>query len=240
MKAMILAAGVGSRLRPLTEEIPKALVKVGNKTMLENNIDWLASYGFDEIIVNVHHLAEKIKAFVKEKADLKASVTFSEEKNELLNTGGGLKQAGWFFDERDPFIVTNVDILCNLNLEKLLAFHKKTFSLATLVVRERESSRYLLFDESYRLCGWENIKTNEKKITLECQNIKRYAFSGIQIMSPEMFSYMPKKSIFSLIDLYLNVNSDVLVSGFLDTESDWFDIGNLEKLNNARRFAGQQ
>src|SRR6056297_222422 len=207
MKAMILAAGTGSRLRPYTEYTPKALIEVGGKTMLEHNIDLLSCNGFDEIIINIHHLAEQIKHFTEKSFARKASITFSEETEKLLDTGGGVKNARWFFDKKEPFVVINVDVLSDLNLKEVLNYHQESASLATLVVRRRDSSRFLYFNESNLLCGWENVKTKERKIIRKDPKIKRFAFSGIQILEPSIFDFMPAKSVFSLIELYLNIGN---------------------------------
>lgn len=235
MKAMILAAGMGIRLRPYTDKTPKALIEVGGKTMLEHNIDLLTCNGFDEIIINIHHLAEQIKHFTEKISARKASITFSEETEKLLDTGGGVKNVRWFFDRQEPFVVINVDVLSDLNLKKVLDYHQQSASLATLAVRRRDSSRFLYFNESNLLCGWENFKTGEKKIIREEGKTKRFAFSGIQILEPSIFDFMPGKNVFSLIELYLNIGNMQRIKGFVDDDSLWFDIGDPEKLERARK-----
>lgn len=232
---MIFAAGVGSRLQPLTDKIPKALVEVAGKTMLEHSIRHLVSYGFTDIIINLHHFPDQIKHTLKKHHNFGAQITFSEEYEELLDTGGGLKKAGWFFG-KEPFLAYNVDILTNINLNKFIHHHREHNTLATLLVRKRESSRYLLFDEKNRLAGWENIKTGEKIITKDAGDFKRLAFSGIHAIHPVIFEYLPQKDVFSIIEAYLNLSKQHDVIGFTDNQSYWFDIGNMEKLENARAF----
>src|SRR6056297_57245 len=151
MKAMIFAAGIGSRLQPLTWEKPKALVEVGGKTMLEHTILHLKHYGIRSIVINVHHLAGQIRQFVEQNEGFGLDIALSDETEQLLDTGGGLKKASWFFKDEEPFIVHNVDVLSNLDLNQLYQYHLRQHALATLAVRQRESSRYLLFDSGNRL-----------------------------------------------------------------------------------------
>jgi len=235
MKAMLFAAGIGSRLQPLTNQIPKALVEVDGKTMLEHSIRHLVSFGFTEIIINLHHFPDKIKQTLKENDNFGAQISFSRENEALLDTGGGLKKAAWFFD-KGSFLAYNVDILSNMNLETFIHYHREHNALATLFVRERQSSRYLLFDEKNRLAGWENIKTGEKVITRNTDNYKRLAFSGIHAIHPEVLDDFPTKEVFSIIETYLHLSKQHDIIGFVDNQSYWFDIGNMEKLENARAF----
>jgi len=235
MKAMIFAAGIGSRLQPLTDKIPKALVEVAGKTILQHSIKHLVSYGFTDIIINLHHFPDKIKQTLKENNNFGAQITFSEEYDELLDTGGGLNKAGWFFDE-GSFLAYNGDILTNMNLNAFIHHHREKNALATLFVRERQSSRYLLFDEKNRLVGWENIKTGEKIITRNTDKYKRLAFSGIHAINPAIFDDLPQKDVFSIIEAYLHLSKQHDIIGFEDNQSYWFDIGNMEKLENARAF----
>jgi len=235
MKAMIFAAGIGSRLQPLTDKIPKALVEVAGKTMLEHSIGHLVSYGFTDIIINLHHFPDQIKQALNENNNFGARISFSEEYDELLDTGGGLKKAGWFFDER-YFLLYNVDILTNIDLNVFIQHHREHNALATLFVRKRQSSRYLLFDKKNRLAGWENIKTGEKIITRNADSYKRLAFSGIHAVNPAIFDELPDKEVFSIIDAYLHLSKQHDIIGYVDDQSYWFDIGNKEKLQNARAF----
>jgi len=235
MKAMIFAAGIGSRLQPLTNQIPKALVEVGGKTMLEHSIRHLVCCGFTDIIINLHHFPDKIKQTLKQNNNFGAQISFSEEYEELLDTGGGLKKAGWFFAGGN-FLAYNVDILTNMNLNAFIQHHEEKCALATLFVRERQSSRYLLFDDKNRLAGWENIKTGEKIITRNTDKYKRLAFSGVHAINPAIFDDLPDKEVFSVIEAYLHLSQQHDIIGYEDNQSYWFDIGNMEKLENARGF----
>ena len=236
MKAMILAAGIGNRLRPVTENIPKALVEVGDQTMLERTILHLKHYGFDELIINIHHFAEKIKQYLARNQYFGVDIKFSEEKTELLDTGGGLKQASWFFKDDQSFLIHNVDVLSNLNLAKLWRFHQDKQALATLVVQNRPTSRYLLFDEQNRLCGWENTRSGKKVVIHHKKTLRRLAFSGIHMIRSGIFEYMPDKNVFSIMDVYMQVAGKETILAYRDNESHWFDIGNPENLKKARNF----
>lgn len=235
MKAMIFAAGIGSRLRPVTDTRPKALVEVGGKTMLEHSILYLKKHGFDDIIINLHHFPEQIKSFLEKKKYFGIDITISDERDKLLDTGGGLKKVSWFFNDQ-PFLLYNVDILTNLDLNEFTAFHRQNNGMATLAVRERSSSRYLLFDEAHKLIGWENTQTREQKILEKTNLIYRRAFSGIHMINPSFFNKLPQKKTFSIIEAYLGIAKNTSIYGFTDNHSYWFDIGSLEKLEKARIF----
>lgn len=229
MKGMIFAAGLGTRLMPLTANKPKALIEYKGKTLLQLAIEKLAEAGIDDIIVNVHHFADQIIEFVsKQKFD--AKITISDERDELLETGGGLKKAAWFFD-KSPFVAYNVDIISNIKLNELIKAHMASNAIATLAVKQRESSRKLMFDENLQLCGWANLCTNKNIVARESSVVHEYAFSGIQILDPEIFKYMPAKSKFSVIELYLNLASTKIISGYLDRQDFWLDLGRPEHLN---------
>ncbi len=229
MKGMIFAAGLGTRLMPLTADKPKALVHYKGKAILEHAIEKLEEVGITEIIVNVHHFADQIIEFVA-KNNFKAKISISDERDELLETGGGLKKAAWFFDKK-PFIAYNVDIISNINLKDLIAYHIKQKPIATLAVKERESNRKLMFDENFRLSGWANLCTNKNIIARQCPNSKMFSFSGIQILDPKIFEFMPAKNKFSVIELYLNLAKENTILGYLDTQDFWLDLGRPEHLN---------
>jgi NDP-sugar pyrophosphorylase family protein len=203
--------------------------------LLEHSINQLVHYGFDEIIINLHHFPDQIKAFLEKKKYFGIDIQFSEEYDELLDTGGAIKKASWFFDEK-PFLVYNTDVLTNLNLWVLLNYHKQKNGIATLVVKNRKSSRYLLFDHYNRLAGWENVKKDEKKLVSGASFEKRLAFSGIHVLNPEIFQHFPKQRKFSVIEAYLNIAKQEYIFGFQDEQSFWFDVGNLEKLEKADTF----
>jgi len=226
MKAMILAAGLGTRLRPLTDKIPKALVTVKGKTLLEQAIRFLQNNGVNSFIINIHHYGEHIIDFLAENADFGSEMAISDERDQLLDTGGGLKKAAWFFRENEPFIVYNVDVISDLDLSKVIDQHIESSSLATLVVRKRETSRNFLFNDELELSGWKNKSTGERKIIqLKQGELREFAFSGIQVVSPSIFQLITETGKFSLTELYLRLATTQLISGFDDKESYWLDAG---------------
>lgn len=229
---MILAAGLGTRLQPLTDNLPKALVKIHDKTLLEIAINNLTKNGFDKIIINVHHFAEQVINFI-EQNNFSAEITISDERGKLLDTGGGLKKASWFFNDSKPFLLYNVDIISNLNLQTLYEANIKSNSIATLTVRKRESSRYLLFNSGNILCGWKNTKTGELISSCNIDLLDEFAFSGIHIIDPKIFSLMPDADVFSMIDLYLDIMRDNKIIAHIDNDSFWLDVGNNESLKIA-------
>ncbi|MCL2131524.1 MAG: nucleotidyltransferase family protein [Lentimicrobiaceae bacterium] len=237
MKAMIFAAGLGTRLKELTQHTPKALVKVGGITLLERTILKLKQAGVSGIIINTHHFAEQIADFVSQR-NFGLNICISWEKDMLLDTGGGLKRAMPFFD-KEPFIVHNVDIISDIDLQKMFSFHCRQKALATLAVRNRETQRYLLFDDNLQLCGRENTKTNEKTLIPTIpQNIhlQRFAFSGIQVVSPEIASFMPKKDVFPITELYLAAAQSQHIIGFPHNNDLWADMGKIEDINSSIFF----
>ncbi len=237
MRAMILAAGLGTRLKPLTDSTPKALIKIKEHTLLELQIKKLKAEGFDRIIINVHHFADKIQRYLEENNFFNCSIEISDESKKILDTGGGLKKASKFFSDENPFLVYNVDILSNINLKKLMEFHLTSKSIATLAVQNRESSRKFLFDRNNSLCGWMNEKSGEKIITKQEQSeLFPFSFGGIQIIDPKIFNYFPDKDVFSLVEFYLSVAKKEKISGFIHKEDKWMDIGKKENLNQAESF----
>ncbi len=234
MRAMILAAGLGTRLKPITNKIPKALVKIGKSTLLENCIDNLKLQGISDIIINVHHFADQITIFLEKKNYFDINILISDEKGKLLDTGGGLKKSASFFDDSKPFLLHNVDVISNLNLETVYKQHINSNAIATLAVRERKSSRYLLFNSENTLCGWKNIKTNEVKCIADIKHLNQFAFSGIHIIDPKIFSLMPNEEVFSMIDLYLEIMMSEKINAFIDNDSFWIDVGNHKSLELAQ------
>ena len=238
MKAMIFAAGLGTRLKPLTDKIPKALVPVGDKPLLQHTIEKLKQFGFDEIIINVHHFADQIVEFILSKNSFNIKIEFSDESNELLDTGGGIKKASHFFCDGEPFLIHNVDILSNLNLNDLYLFHKSSNSIATLVCSKRKTSRYLLFNTANQLRGWTNKETGEIKSPNKLLDLKQYnelAFSGIHILDPSIFKYMidfPNK--FSIIDFYIFLSQYELIRAFVPEDIHMIDVGKPDTLKEAQ------
>ena len=230
MKAMIFAAGLGTRLRPLTDDRPKAMVEIDGMPLLEIVIRRLRHYGYREILVNVHHYAKMIVDFLAEKKNFGIDITVSDETGMVLETGGGLRKAAWFFDD-EPFLVHNVDILTTLNYHDLLAFHQQNNAIATLAIRNRKTSRYLLFDNKNVLSGWKNIKTTEVKMSRGSEENKQsMAFSGIHIIEPKLLKQFTRAGKFSIIDTYLDVAKQEVICGFDHTESIWLDVGKPDAL----------
>jgi NDP-sugar pyrophosphorylase family protein len=262
MKAMILAAGLGTRLRPLTDNIPKALVELNGRTLLEITIERLKTFGVTEFIINVHHHAEKIVSFLRAKDDFGVRIEISREDDFLLDTGGGLKKASWFFLEenlQEPFVLHNVDVLSSIDLQQMLESHKKSSSLATLAVMHRPSSRQLLFDQNSFLVGRRinNVDTlvspkSEKPETSHSESAvpdKESAFSsklplasrhsplafcGIHVISPGLLPFINESGVFSIIDTYLRLAAaGEKISAFRADSFYWRDLGRLEDLQRA-------
>lgn len=237
MKAMIFAAGLGTRLKPITDTLPKALVPVGGKTLLEHVVNKLASQGFDELVINVHHHADMIIDFLKEKNNFGLTIHISDEREMLLDTGGGIRKASQFLNDGEPFLVHNVDILSNADLKALYEQHLSSKNAVTLLVNERETSRYLLFDEQQRMCGWLNKKTGEVKSPLfdfhPCE-YRKFAFSGIHIISPEIFKWMndyPEK--FPIMDFYIENAVNFRIGASVNPQLSMIDVGKLDTLKEA-------
>jgi NDP-sugar pyrophosphorylase family protein len=239
MKALIFAAGLGTRLKPLTDEMPKALVPIAGKPLLEHVILKLKAAGFVEIIINVHHFPNQIINFLQSKNNFDIRIEISDESDLLLETGGGVRKAAWFFDDGKPFLVHNVDILSNVDLSALYHQHLRTHSLATLVVSARDTFRYLLFNDDLQLKGWINEKTGElKPFDLRKPELySKLAFSGIQVLSPEVFKMMdvfPPK--FSIMDFYLNYMKTNVISAFVPQNYRMLDVGKINVLDEAEKF----
>ena len=237
MKAMILAAGLGTRLKPFTDKHPKALAIVNGKTILQRNIEYLASFGIREVIVNVHHFADQIIDLIKANNGFGSVIAFSDETREVLETGGGIKKVAWFFEKDEaPFIVMNVDILTDMSLEQMMLQHKKSNSLATLAASSRITSRYFLFDKMDHLCGWKNENTGEQKISRASKNYIQKAFSGIQVLSPKIYDLIKMEGKFSMVDVYLDLAKTQDIMAFDHSESKFIDVGKPESILKAERF----
>jgi len=237
MKALLLAAGLGKRLRPLTDQMPKALIAIDSQPLLRIATEYLTSYGFDEIIINVHHHAELIKEYLKENNNFGHKIVISDETDYLRDTGGALKKAAWFFDDDRPFLVYNVDILCDLDLGQFYQKHLKSDAFATLAVRRRASERYLLFDSNNILYGWKNLKTGETIQTRACDSpLQQLAFSGISVFNSEIKKHFPCEDVFSLIDLFMRLAPEFIIKAYPHNESRWLDVGNPQNLAKAANF----
>ena len=237
MKAMIFAAGLGTRLKQETKDKPKALVEIGRKTLLQHAIEKLKNEGISEVVVNVHHFSDLMKSYLKEH-NFGVPVKISDESDELLDTGGGLKKAAPLLKSEEPILLYNVDILSNLNLKDVFKFHNKKKALATLVVRDRQTQRYFKFNQEKRLVGWINKKTDEIKVSVPCDfgEATSMAFSGIHIISPEILKLMPDEKRFSITDWYLDLAKNHFIQGYFDNSGLWMDVGKPEQLANARKL----
>lgn len=237
MKAMIFAAGLGTRLLEETSNKPKALVKIGGKTLLQYAIEKLRNEGISEIVVNVHHFSELVIDFLSNH-NFGITIHISDESGKLLDTGGGLKKAAPFLEGDSPVVIYNVDILSNLNLQTVKDAHIKSGALATLVVRNRKTQRYFKFDNDHRLVGWMNKKTGESKISVS-ENFNEsaeMAFSGIHIIQPKLFKLMPAEDRFSITNFYLELAKTHLIKGYFDDSELWVDVGKPEQLAQARKL----
>jgi MurNAc alpha-1-phosphate uridylyltransferase len=235
MKAMILAAGLGTRFKPWTDQHPKALALVNGKTLLERNLLYLQSFGIKDVLMNVHHFAEQIRHAIIVNDGWGSNITISDETDEVLETGGGLKKASAYFDE-GAFVLMNADILTDLDLNKMISFHEKKTPLTTLAITDRKSSRYFLFDKNERLCGWRNTKTNEEKISIPGFAMKEKAFSGIHIISPKIFTLMYQQGKFSIVDVYLDLAAAHTILGFDHSGSKMVDVGRPEAIVVAEKL----
>ena len=243
MEAMIFAAGLGSRLKPLTDTMPKALVPVAGCPMLEHVILKLKASGFTEIVINIHHFGEQIIDFLKTNNDFGLTIHISDERDRLLDTGGGIRKARLFFENSgEPFLVHNVDILSDMNLKELYDFHMQSGSVATLLASRRTTSRYLLFDTERKLRGWINKDTGQVKpegFHYDESLYREYAFSGIHVFSPAVFRLMeaPRwEGKFSIMDFYLATCGQTDYSGYLAEKLELIDIGKPETLARAEEF----
>ncbi len=240
MKAMIFAAGIGSRLKPLTDRTPKALIPVGGKPMLEHVILKLKAAGFDQIVINIHHLGDQIIDFLRANDNFGVQIDISDESDYLLDTGGGVKKAISFLRGDEPFLIHNVDILSNVDLKKLYETHLKTNPMATLLVSQRVTSRYLLFNDENKLCGWRNHATGEVKSYypyFDPEQYNEYAFSGIHVLSPKILDLMEEwTGKFSIINFYLSICAKTDIQAYLADNLKLLDIGKPETLEEAEAW----
>ena len=232
MKGMILAAGLGTRFKPWTDQHPKALAMVNGKSLLERNILYLQSFGIREVIVNVHHFSEQIVEAIHKHQGWGSDISISDETGQVLETGGGLKKSAGYFDY-GSFVLMNVDILTDLDLEAMAFYHEEKKPLATLAVTNRKSSRHFLFDRDERLSGWRNTKTGEEKISIPASALKEKAFSGIHLISPEIFPLIHREGKFSIVDVYLELAALHLILGFDHSGSKLVDVGRKESVEVA-------
>ena len=236
MKAMILAAGYGTRLKPLTDKIPKALIEVDQTPLLELVIKKLIATGVTEIIINIHHFAEQIKLFIKEKKYFGVHIEFSQE-SEILGTGGGLKKAAHFFDDNTSFFLYNVDILSTIDLSEMYQYHIKKNSFATLALKQRETKRYFVIDDNNFICGHENTSKKIRRMKRKpIGKVRLMPFCGIHVISPKIFEYLNQAGQFSIVDVYLDlIEKGLPVVGYQSDQFYWKDIGKIEALDQVKK-----
>lgn len=237
MKAMVLAAGRGTRLRPLTNDRPKALVEVAGRTLLEITLTRLRAFGIREAIINVHHFASMVELYLKANNNFGLQIEISREEEMLLDTGGGLKKASHFFLEGgsdESFILHNVDVISNIDFGQMMKLHNAKKALATLAMQDRETSRYLLFDESLELCGRRAGRGGQPELVRSVADPQPLAFSGIHVISPRFLEMMSEQGAFSIIDSYLRVAGEgERILGFRADEYFWRDLGRVEQIAQA-------
>ena len=238
MKAMVLAAGLGTRLRPMTDSRPKALVEVAGRTLLEITLTRLHEFGVNEVIVNVHHFADMVIDYLKSKNNFGMRIEISRE-DVLLDTGGGLKKAAWFFLDDplrldEPFVLHNVDVISSIDIRRMVGVHAENQALATLAVKNRETSRYLLFDEQDRLCGRRSKPDLKTELVRPVEKPQALAFSGIHVLSPRLLPMIREDGVFSIINTYLDlVARGENVAAFHADQYYWRDLGRPEHLAQA-------
>ncbi len=230
---MILAAGVGTRLKPWTDKHPKALAFVNRKSLLERNIKYLQQFGISDVIVNVHHFPEQIIEAIQKNNGWGSNIIISDETNELLETGGGLKKAEYYFKDENDFVLVNVDVLTDLRLDEMIAYHLSNKPLATLATTQRNTSRYFLFNDDNELCGWRNIETGVDKISKQAARYYQKAFSGIHVINNRIFSLMHNEGKFSMIDVYLEAAKTQIIKSFDHSQSKFIDEGKPDSIIKA-------
>ncbi len=245
MKAMVLAAGLGTRLRPITDNRPKALVKIAGRTLLEITLSRLRSFGIREVIINVHHFADMILEYLKINDYFGMRIEISREEV-LLDTGGGLKKAAYFFLEHssgseEPFVLHNVDVISTIDLRRMVQFHAENQALATLAVQDRETARYLLFDEQLQLCGRKSGRDRKTESVRSSRQAQPLAFSGIHVISPRLFAMMNEEGIFSIITSYLRLAAQgEKILAFRADDYYWRDLGTPENVTQAAQDLKQK
>lgn len=235
MKALIFAAGKGTRLKPFTDHHPKALAQVNGIPLLQRNIEYLKSYGISDFVVNVHHFAEQIKDFLQKNDNFGVKIEISDESEELLETGGGLMFARRFLDHGEDFLILNADILTDLNISDFVGCHKKNEDFATLAVSDRRSSRKLLFNSEDILRGWINVQTGEQRLAEFNKGFTPLAFSGLHCVNPLLFSKIKRSGKFSIMEEYLDLMHTEKIHGYRHS-AQLIDVGKPEAVAEAERY----
>jgi NDP-sugar pyrophosphorylase family protein len=238
VKALLFAAGLGTRLKEHTENKPKALVRIAGKPLVQHAIEHLKNAGITDITINVFHFADQVISFLEENKFFGIQIHISDERPELLDTGGGLKKAGHFLKGSEPILIYNVDVISNLDLNSLLKYHQENKALATLVTRQRETSRYLTFDQNRVLAGWKNFSNGETIISRpeSFSDSQPFAFSGIHMIQPELLDLIIEEGKFPIMDLYLRLAQNHPIKAFVDHSEIWMDLGKPEQLEVAEKY----
>jgi NDP-sugar pyrophosphorylase family protein len=236
MKAIIFSAGLGTRFKPWTDKYPKALALVNGKSLLQRNVEYLQQYNIRDVVVNVHHFPDQVIEAIVKNNGWGSNVIISDETNELLETGGGLLKARPFLETDEPFVSLNVDILTNLNIDKLVVFHRQRKPLISFGVTNRITSRYFLFDEDSRLCGWRNTNTNEEKIVIDKPGLVQKAYSCVVVYEPRVFSLIRQRGKFSLTETYLDLAKDHTILGYDHSGDNLVDVGKPESVAVAEKY----
>jgi len=237
MKAFILAAGLGTRLGELSKEIPKALITINGKELLGILITHLKDQGFNEFLVNVHHHGQMVIDYLNENNNFGVQIHISDERDELLDTGGAIIKTRDFFIGNEPILIHNVDIISEVDYAELLNYHLNNHSLVSLCVRKRNSDRALIFNDYMELKGWMNKKTNEYKwVGSPLTNYSSFAFSGIYLVNPEFINKIKLTGKFSIIDAWLSIAGSNIIKAYLDNSENWFDLGTMEKIKLAESY----
>lgn len=236
LKAIIFSAGLGTRFKPWTNKHPKALAIVNGKSLLQRNIEYLQQYNITDVVVNVHHFPDQVIEAIKTNKGWGSNVIISDESNEVLETGGGLLKAKSLLNGGQPFLSLNVDVLTDLDINKLISFHQEKKSLVSFAVTERTTSRNILLDGDGRMCGWRNNATGEEKIVIEKTGLKPFAYSCVVVYEPAIFSLIKQQGKFSIMDTYLQLASQNLIVGYNHTGDKWVDVGKPESVALAEKL----
>lgn len=235
MKALIFAAGKGTRLKPFTNHHPKALALVNGIPLLERNIKYLQSFGINDFVINIHHFGEQIIDFLEKNNNFDSHIEISDERNELLETGGGLVFARKFLDFEQDFIIMNADILTNLNISEFVKQHQEKKNLVTLAVSDRKSSRKLLFNPEMILRGWLNVETGEQRLAEFNKGFKALAFSGVHCINPKIFNKIKRSGKFSIMEEYLDLMHTEKIHG-VEHKANLVDVGRPESVLEAEKI----
>lgn len=235
MKAMIFAAGMGTRLQPFTDNHPKALAQVNGVPLLERNIKYLQSYGINDFVINIHHFGGQILAFLAENDNFGANIEISNESDELLETGGGLLFAKRFLENEKTFVIMNVDILTDLNITNFINIHELKGGMVTLAVSDRDSTRKLMFNDKMYLKGWKNLTTNKKTVVGGIFKLRELAFSGVHCVNSEIFTKITRTGKFSIMDEYLDLMKEDIIIGYQHT-ANLIDVGKPESVAEAEKL----